>query len=222
MAEPTNWTELKANIADWLDRTDLTTQIPEFIGYAERRFNRELRHPDMEESSTASISAAVVTLPTDFLAMKALYIDGAGRLTRLQQLGIEELRWRFNSEETGTPQFFALQSGSELVFAPSPTASVTYVLNYYQKIPALGSGQAANWLLTGWPDVYVAATLAEAMFFLRDAEGLSMWESRASQKIAQLIEQGRTKAKAENSAGLVATDMPLGTTGPSFNIFTGY
>ena len=43
MAEPTTWAELKTNLADWLDRTDLTTQIPEFIGYAERRFNRDLK-----------------------------------------------------------------------------------------------------------------------------------------------------------------------------------
>jgi len=35
--------ELKTNIADWLNRTDLTSVIPTFITLAEARLNRQLR-----------------------------------------------------------------------------------------------------------------------------------------------------------------------------------
>lgn len=220
MAEPTSWTELKTNLADWLDRTDLTTQIPEFIGYAERRFNRVLRMPEMEESVTSSTSGATVTLPTDFLAMKSLYIDGTSELILLRQLSLDALRRAFDGEETGTPEFFALQSGGELVFAPAPSASVTYILNYYQKIPQLGSGQAANWLLTAHPDLYVSASLVEAYTFLRDAEGMGIWESRTKEKLDELETMGRRKALAENRAHLRMSEMPA--TRYSFNINRGY
>lgn len=220
MSEPTTWTELKANIADWLDRTDLTTQIPEFIGYAERRFNRLLRMPEMEESVTASTSGATVTLPTDFLSMKSLYIDGASNLILLRQLSLDALRRGFDGEETGTPEFFALQSGTELVLAPAPTASVTYIMNYYQKIPQLGSGQAANWLLAAHPDLYVAASLVEAYIFLRDSEGLDIWEGRTNAKLDELEKLGRRKALAENRAHLRMSEMPVARR--SFNIFRGY
>ena len=34
------FTELKDAIADWLDRSDLTARIPDFIALAEARINR--------------------------------------------------------------------------------------------------------------------------------------------------------------------------------------
>ena len=37
----TNYSELKSAIADWLDRTDLTDQIPDFITLAEARHKRD-------------------------------------------------------------------------------------------------------------------------------------------------------------------------------------
>ena len=45
--------ELKTAAANWLDRSDLTDRIPEFIVLAEARFNRVLRIRDMETVSTA-------------------------------------------------------------------------------------------------------------------------------------------------------------------------
>lgn len=217
MAEPTTWTELKANIADWLERDDLTVQIAEFIGYAERHFNRVLRVPEMEESSTASTSGATVTLPSDFLAMRSLYIDGTDELTILQQVSLQRLRSTYRAEETGDPRFFALQSGNELVLAPAPTESLAYVLNYYQKIPQLGASQATNWLLTAHPDLYVSQTLFEAYLFLRDTEAAGIWSQKSGAIVNELATAGARKAKAENVAGL-RTDLMVGQ---RFNINTG-
>ena len=39
----TTYTELKAAIADWLLRDDLTSVIPTFISLAESQFQREIR-----------------------------------------------------------------------------------------------------------------------------------------------------------------------------------
>lgn len=217
MAEPTTWTELKANIADWLNRDDLTTQIPEFIGYAERRFNRTLRVPEMESDVTASSSGALITLPTDFLAMRSLYINGTNQLTMLRQMELGDLRAKYSAEETGTPAFFALQNGNELVLAPAPTSSLAYVLNYWKKIPALGASVADNWLLLAHPDIYRSATLAEAYLFLRDNDGASMWEAKTSAALEELTTAGYRKANARNRAGLTS-DLP---SIQSFNINNG-
>jgi hypothetical protein len=218
MAEPTTWAELKTNLADWLDRSDLTVQIAEFIGYAERRFNRVLRVPEMEEAVTSSTSAAVITLPSDFLAIKSLYIDGDSQLTLLRQLSLDSLRSLYSAEDTGTPEYFAMESGAELVFAPAPDESVTYMMNYYQKIPQLGASQASNWVLAAHPDLYVAASLVEAMVFLRDTEGLSLWEQRTQAKLDELEKLGRRKALGENRARLTAPDL-VGNS--AFNINRG-
>jgi hypothetical protein len=45
----TNYTDLKATVADYLARTDLTTQIPDFITLAENRLRRDLRLRQMIE-----------------------------------------------------------------------------------------------------------------------------------------------------------------------------
>jgi hypothetical protein len=195
MAEPTTWAELKTNLADWLDRTDLTVQIPEFIGYAERRFNRDLRVPEMEEASTSSSSGSTITLPSDFLQMRSIYIDRSP-INFLAQVSMSELREMFPTTSTGVPTHFALQSGNEIVVRPLPSGSFDYVTNYYQKIPALGSGQAANWLLTAHPDLYLAQSMVEAMIFLRDTEGLALWEKRADRKLFELNLQGKRGAWA--------------------------
>jgi len=39
----TTYSELKTSIADWLNRSDLTTQIADFIALTEADFNSKLR-----------------------------------------------------------------------------------------------------------------------------------------------------------------------------------
>ena len=72
MAFFTNYATLKTTIANYLARTDLTDQIPEFIRLAEDRLRRDLRIRPMLKVATASTTAgdATVSLPSDFLAMK--------------------------------------------------------------------------------------------------------------------------------------------------------
>ena len=43
----TAYAELQTATANWLDRTDLTARIPEFIELSEANFNRVIRSPDM-------------------------------------------------------------------------------------------------------------------------------------------------------------------------------
>ena len=42
-----NYAELQTATANWLDRTDLTDRIPEFIDLAESTFNRTIRNRQM-------------------------------------------------------------------------------------------------------------------------------------------------------------------------------
>ena len=40
----TTFAGLKSSIADWLNRSDLTTQIPDFIALAEADFNAKVKN----------------------------------------------------------------------------------------------------------------------------------------------------------------------------------
>src|SRR3954470_10100503 len=68
---------LKSTVADWLDRDDLNSKVPIFIQFAESYFNRELRTPEMEKTALFSAEGEDTPLPDDYLAMRAIYIEGS-------------------------------------------------------------------------------------------------------------------------------------------------
>ena len=61
--------ELHTAVANWLNRSDLTSRISEFIVLAEAQLNRLLRTREMLTRSTTSTADQYVSLPTDFLEM---------------------------------------------------------------------------------------------------------------------------------------------------------
>jgi hypothetical protein len=207
MGVPTNWTELKTEVALWADHTVVTTNVDTFIGYAEARFNRRLRVPEMEAAATATISAGSYTLPANFLALRSIYIDSNPDVV-LSQVTPARLREVYPTTSTGTPAIFAMQEALTLLVAPSPDASYSAVINYWGKIPALGASTATNWLLTTHPDLYLAATLAESFLFMRDEQRASIWDSRTEAKIDELNWLGARKAASQAPVKLRA-DLPL-------------
>lgn len=190
MAE--TFSELKAEIATWMIRTDLTDVIPTFIRFAEDRFNRTLRVPEMEADVTSTVEAGSVTLPTDFLHARSLYLNTDPKVV-LQQLSMTAFRNAHSDAATGQPRHFTLQSGNELVLGPTPDAEYEVVLNYYQKVPALSDGNTDNWLLLAHPDLYLAGALSEGFAYVRDTEALALWEARAAARLRELEMLGQRK-----------------------------
>lgn len=194
MSAPTTAEELHASLALWLNRDDLTNQIPEFIGLAEARFNRTLMVPEREATVTASVSTETFELPDDFWGIRSIYLDGSHRYA-LRQMSLSELRDHFQT--SGTPEAYAIQSGNKLVLGPEPSAAVSLILNYYQTIPALESGPSTNWLLTAHPDLYIAGALVEAYLYLRDTDGALAWEARLQGKTDEI----RKSSIAKHNSG---------------------
>ena len=64
-----SFSELKASIADTLDRTDLTATIPDFITKAEAVLNRELRHFKMIDRDDATLDTRF--LPVSYTHLRA-------------------------------------------------------------------------------------------------------------------------------------------------------
>lgn len=190
MAE--TYTALLAEVATWMVRDDLDELIPNFIRFAEDKFNRTLRVPEMEADVTSTVEAGAVTLPTDFLHARSLYLDTDPKVV-LQQLSMTAFRNAYSDAATGQPRHFTLQSGNELVLGPTPDAEYDVVLNYYQKIPALTDAAPTNWLLLAHPDLYLAAALAEGFAYTRDADAIAMWESRAARRLSELEALGQRK-----------------------------
>ena len=71
----TTYTELKASLANWLNRDDLTSVIPDFIALAEGDFDRKIRHWRMEARANATIDTRFTALPADFLENVRFHLD---------------------------------------------------------------------------------------------------------------------------------------------------
>ena len=72
------FSDLKASVADWLARSDLTAQIPDFIRLAEVRINGNLRiQPMIARSSVPTvISQGDVDFPSGLLEVMRIEIRG--------------------------------------------------------------------------------------------------------------------------------------------------
>ena len=65
-----NFTDLKASIADFLNRSDLTDVIPDFIKLTESDLNRQLRTREMSVRTRAPLDSQYLQLPEDYLGMR--------------------------------------------------------------------------------------------------------------------------------------------------------
>lgn len=172
----TTYAELKTSVGDWLNRTDLTTAIPDFISLAEAQIERNLRTRQMIVRATASITTEYSAVPNDFLEVKSFKLD-TNPVTPLQFETIDSmdtLAVTYNS--AGKPIFFTVV-GEQFRYLPIPDTAYTGELIYYAKLSKLSTSNTTNWLLTAAPDVYLYGALMQAAPYLQDDARITVWAS---------------------------------------------
>lgn len=198
-----NYTELQVSIADFLNRSDLTSVIPDFVTMCEAELNRSLRVRDMSVRTRAPINGQYVKLPDDFLGMRNidLLTDPVTPLTykNLQNLDIHRV-----SSSTGKPLYYSIMKDN-IEFAPIPDGEYTIEIVYYQKIPALAadSSNGVNWLLTDHPDAYLYGSLMHSAPYLHADERVGLWAGKY-QQVLQQITSSDEKAKFSGSTPSVS------------------
>ena len=173
------FTELKDAIADWLDRSDLTARIPDFITLAEARLNRDLRIRPMEVRSTMVTTSGqrYFNLPGGYLQMRNIQLN-TNPTTPLEYITPEMLDRLYGSSTTGKPRAYTL-IGDELQLAPIPDSGYDLEMAFYEKFTPLGDGSAgtvtSNWLTINAPDVLLYGALMEAEPFIKNDERVAVW-----------------------------------------------
>jgi len=181
--------ELHTAVANWLNRSDLTDRIPEFITLAEASFNRNLRTRDMLVRSTASVTSQYISIPTDFLEMLNIELTSTSPSRRLIYVSsdrADDFRSQQN-DTTGIPIYYTIE-GESIQLTPVPDTSYTLQLNYYKTITALSglADSAYNQLLTSHPDVYLYGTLMQASPYLMDMEKTQIWDGLLARSMQEL------------------------------------
>lgn len=198
----TTYTELKTAVANWMDRTDLTARIPEFIALAEAQMFRRLRTTRSLARSTATISTSdeFSSVPTDLLEIKALKLeDSSGNITDLEPTTLEQIQaWEVDDNSAGRPRAYAITgtvSGREVWYYPAPDATYTATMTYYAKPAALSDSQASNWILENAPDAYLYGALLQAAPYMRDTEFAPIWNAGFDAALTSLERMERTQVR---------------------------
>jgi hypothetical protein len=180
------YAELKTSIGDWLNRSDLTNAIPDFISLAEAQVERTLRTRQMIVRANASFDAQYGAVPADFLETKSLKLTSTNPHTPLEFLSIDALDNKA-SEYTGSgkPRFFGVVGG-QFRLVPVPDATYTTELTYYAKLTKLSNSVTTNWLLTSSPDIYLYGALLQAAPYLQDDARIQVWSSLYDRAMSEL------------------------------------
>jgi len=184
-----SYTNLQAAIAAWLDRTDLTGVIPDFITLFEVTANAELPLRTRFNLATTTLSTsagtATVNLPTNFLEAKSL-INQTTPVSVLTPYTATSLYTRIGfPSQRGKPAGFAYV-GDALELAPVPDAVYSLKLYYYKKVSALSDASPSNWLLENFPNLYLFGSLVAAEAYLGADPRIQLWGNLYESLLAKL------------------------------------
>jgi Sec7-like guanine-nucleotide exchange factor len=180
------YSELKTNIANFLNRSDLTNQIDFFIDATEAELNRRLRVKDMIKRATATADGQYLSLPTDWLEAINVQIDGNSFQPLFQQ-SIEsmDIYRKSNDNVTGLPIYFALVDNT-IELAPTPDSSYTLQLTYYGTVDALSDTNTSNFISTSYPDAYLYGALKHASIYLMEDDRVALFTSQFEKALEEM------------------------------------
>ena len=162
----TTYTTLKASIANWLNRSDLTSEIADdFIKLTEADFNSKLRVRKMVAQTSFTIDSETEALPTGFLQVRDIYILNGNTKVPLTYTTPSQMDSTVGTSTTGLPNSFTIL-GDTFRFSPKPDASYTAFINYYKSFDALSDTTTTNYILTTHPAIYLYGALFHAANFL--------------------------------------------------------
>lgn len=178
-----SYADLKAAVASWLHRDDLTAAIPDLIALAEARHARDLRLLPMLTTATLNTVAGTptVALPAGWLEFRALTL--AAQSLSLDPLPAARFAAAYANGTPGTPRHYMVQ-GANLVLGPTPDAIYPLAATYYARPAALTDLAPTNWLLTAHPGLYLWGTLAETEPFVQNDARVALWEGKYLAELA--------------------------------------
>lgn len=177
---------LQLEIADWLNRQDLTAKIPTFIQLLETRVNRVLRTHDMIKRQDATTSSGYFTVPSDWKETVSLTL-AQGPYQPLEFVPIEKAEQRLTIlQNVGKPPVWYTHVDGKFLLVPPPAAPIGVELVYRAGVPALSTDNETNWLLVKSPDVYLYGSLAAAEPYLKNDDRLPVWKGIVDQALIDM------------------------------------
>ena len=169
------YSDLKTSVLAYLVRdadSDALAKVADWITLAEDylrlNFSRIRSRYGETKNAAFSINAEYVNLPTGFIRMRKIRIEGTP-VVELDYISPEAADRQYTLTSVNQkPRYYTI-IGSQIRFVPVPDSTYTATI-IYSSLPALSVSATTNWLLTNHPKVYHTAVLAEAHNYYKDYE----------------------------------------------------
>lgn len=178
-----NYATLQADVAAFLNRSDLSDVIPTFIRLTENRLNRTCRNRHMEGRSIAVIGTQFANLPDDFLEMRNVQVN-SNPVTALQYVTPQEGDRKREALVDGPTRYFSILS-DRIELIPAPSGPINVELVYYKRIPPLTDADPENWVTRYHYDLYLYGALTQAALYLKDDP--TQWATLFDSALEELI-----------------------------------
>lgn len=157
------YTELKAAVADLLNRTDLTTQIVDGVTLCESALQVKCKLTESEVLSTVTITNGSGTLPTGFIGARSVYWDGDPDRD-LRYVTPEVFDW-MRANDSGDGYYYTI-TGSTIKTTPMGSGSVVMTANI--RFTPLSGSNATNTILTNFPEAYLYGSALHVSILTQD------------------------------------------------------
>lgn len=215
----TTYSELQTAVANWLDRGDLGTRIPEFIALAEADINSQFLHRDIENTSTltGTVGSHTIALPTGYRSPLNMWLLWSGSAGTQSMRALTRATMHITTVNS-IPSAWAIDGNNIYFDCPvNSTSDYSFLFRWAGSV-ALSDTTTTNLVLTNYPNVYLFGALREAAPYLRDPEALAMWDA----KYQEAIEKAKAKEFREKAQTTLSTEPGMLThKRASFNIYRG-
>jgi hypothetical protein len=215
---PANLTELKADVAGWLNRDDIDdADLGKFVRLGELQLDLFLRCRYTSKTTRFFVSNGLITIPDDYTELRIVQPvgtwDGAdeGTLVASPQppmtpVSFQSLAAYQSGSYPGYPANYA-ETPDGVSWAIYPAGLWAIDVSYYHKLPPLSDDNAATVrLFQAFPDVYLSAAMVEAENWLKVKEpDRGPWRGKLDAYITSLNGNSR---RSEVSGGTLVTRSP--------------
>jgi len=187
----TDYSSLKLEVADFYNRSDLTSVIDSFIDLAEAEMQRRLKLLEFETTTTVAVTSGAGTLPAGFVGARSLSWS-ANPERILTYLTPDKL----NSVNASNPDFVSYYTitGDQIKFANDATGTLN--ITYMARFTPLSASATTNAIITNHPGAYLSGALKYAAIYCKDLEAATGYQAIFAGEMDQIIADNKDRKYA--------------------------
>ena len=203
-----NYTQLCADIQDYVENSFSADQLATFVQQAEQRIYNSVQLPDLRKNVTgiASIGNKYLSCPTDFLASYSLaVVDTSGSYSYLLNKDVNYIREAYpNPNDKAIPKYYAIfgpRSDNDkylsFILGPTPDADYTVELHYFYYPESIVTA-GTTWLGDNFDSVLLWGSIVEAYLFLKgEPDLIATYQKRYDEAMLLLKQLGDGKDRTD-------------------------